>query len=298
MATKKKQEFSLENEFRNSNIDNDFDPINADTLISKPKPIVIGDTSTLGQPISEAVHGEQAIDLNAPVEEPEQEGEDKGKKEKKEPANDAFNNLSKKQKDEMSEQAADALIHAYSQAKLFIPSAIKVSEKKLKKLDKAGEINIKQRLIVNPETGETATILQATEQFNEQLRIPFETSQEFKETVKPLLAEVLKEEGFAPSPKQLLVYYVAVDLFQSTAGGLKMVGNYLNMLREANLSSKAAFSPVSEPAPAPAPTQQATEQQQQQQPMPITTEFVQPNSAVNEIVQRATKKRGRPAKAK
>ncbi len=126
--------------------------------------------------------------------------------------NSEFDSLPKEEQEEGAEQTAELAIYGYCQLKLLIPKAVGISEKSLKKLEKKGDIDLSIPVKQSPSNPRPTTILNIVEQFNESIKKPYETADQFKEAVKPLLVSIFKKKGVALSPEHLLGILVIQDV--------------------------------------------------------------------------------------
>jgi hypothetical protein len=222
-SRKKKNEYTEPEEASLNEVNQEgaFDPINSEELVDNAhkNPKVVGDTSVLNEEMPYASHEAQTINLDEQPFETQGQAQPQGQStwygtapEPEEQFNPEFSSMPEEEQNQNAELTADALIHAYSSLKLAIPSAISISEKKLNKLHDKGEININQPVRANRHSPETISVKEFVNRFNDTLQKPFETKSEFKESVKPLLVSILKKKGFAPTPEQLIIYYVGMDL--------------------------------------------------------------------------------------
>lgn len=314
----KEQEGGID--FSKTNPEGEFDAINHEEVITNVKDVhIIGDPNKLNEKIPERNHAGQTININpdagnssVPPKEnnsgPQQSQEGNNipphdpnnfTRPKEEKFNQEFHDLPKNEKEQNALLAADAIIHGYSELKMAIPNALIVSEKKLKKMHNKGEINMFQPIRINKTTLDTIPVAILVQDYNKTVVTPFVTSEEFKNNVRPLLASVLQEEGIALTPKQLLVYYVGMDLATTAKNVISCASDrseLLNQLKEnhkvyAATSQQGPMQPVVNTQPSSSvPTKEGD-------PIEVKSDLNTPAEIVKKVVANS-KKRGRKAGSK
>lgn len=280
----------------------DTDTLNNDQVIQVTQPKFTGPAVDLNSDIPAANHNESYVEEDTPNNEQQASGQPgaQAPKASAEPFNSEFSELPEDVQQDSAALTAQAIVHGYCQSKMLIPWAITIGDKKLKKLDADGVIDMYapvRRSRVDPTT---LTVLDFVHEFNETITKPFETSQEFKETVTPILTSILKKKGIALTPEQTLMFYVAQDLMETAKNAIVAMGDrreLLDTLKEMHAGTKAAAPPApvtpdvtpqtAAPVPGPIPTQPAAQ---------ATSATV-----IKDIVQNAGSKRrgpGRPPKPK
>lgn len=146
--------------------------------------------------------------------------------------NQEFDNLPEDEQEEGSEQTADLVIFGYSQLKMLLPKSISISDKQLQKKEKAGEINLSIPFRRSPTDNRPITIGQMVTQFNESIIKPFETSQEFKDSVRPILISIFKKKGVALSPEHLLMILVAQDIIGTGINAARCMADRREILND------------------------------------------------------------------
>jgi hypothetical protein len=172
--------------------------------------------------------------------------------------NPQFNELGKKEKEMGAEMMADIVIDGYSKLKTLMGGMATISESKLDKEFAEGTIDPNIKIPID-EFGNTATVKEFAAEFNESSKEAFQTSDEFKENVKPPMVRVFKKKGVGVTDEQLLIYYFGTDLIQSgiTAFALKKSTNsILDNLREQTINTRQFTPPPAPPAPAPEPVKE------------------------------------------
>lgn len=231
-------------DFTQTRRDGDFDTLNAEDIIEQDKIHVDirGDRTKLDKEMPRAEHRAQSIDLDDEQDHfseysQEQSGGGGGtggysgaKQAQDEPFNAEFHEMPENEQDESSMQTAIAMVSMYAGIKLAVPKMMAVSERKLKKMHKAGEINMYLMLPRNPTSMDMISVQAFVEEFNSKRTKPFETTDQFKSAVTPLLAKILKKNGLALTDTQLLIMYVAQDLAMAIQAGALLAADTREML--------------------------------------------------------------------
>lgn len=129
--------------------------------------------------------------------------------------NQDFGDLPEDEKNEGAEQTAELAINMYAGLKMSIPKLVGVSDRTLKKLEQKGEINLSVPIPKSPNNPQTTTIASVIRNFNESIKPAFQTSEDFKRNVRPLLTSIFKKKGVALSPEHQLMIYVGQDLIST-----------------------------------------------------------------------------------
>lgn len=275
----------------------DFDPLVEDMHKGADKHVnVVGDRTKLDQSIPAAEHKNATINLDDDSEmHLNNEGQYQanndnsgggsgggggfaGPKQEDIPFNEEFHEMPEEEKEESSRQMAIVIVEMYCGAKLLVPKAISISERELKKMEKAGEINLYQRVRYSKETIDTISVKEFVENFNKNLTEPFATKQEFKNNVIPILTRMLKKSGVGMTDTQALAYYVGVDFITTCYAGFQASRDrreMLDILREGNVvTAPKATGPVQPEPGSPAatvmPTASDISHQRNQGDAPVT----------------------------
>jgi len=259
------------------------------------------------------------IDLNVPIDEPtfapppflksepKSTGSSTGSKQQQQPKRDPVNpemkNLSKKDTKAAAAAAADAVINGYEWLHGLGNNMLKISEKKLNKLQADGEINL--QVMIEYDYGHKITAGEFIKEYNEQVSGLLTVSEEFKEEIKPLLVEEFEDRGVGLTRMQRIGFIVLKDL---AAKGFMFVQqmqqtrHMVEVIKEATISQYApqqSTPPPSTPMP----------QQSTPSPAPPMPEYnfepeeftsFEPIKVIEPIEpeekQQPIKKRGRPRK--
>jgi hypothetical protein len=133
----------------------------------------------------------------------------KPKQPKDTPMNGEFDDMNKKEQKASATAMADLCIMAYVELHKLGYNMAKIDNGVLTKLSKKGKI---QFSVLNTPVGDGATVLDVLKNYNKNLASICVVSEEFKETVRPLLIAVFMEKGIGLTPTQNLLLLVAMDL--------------------------------------------------------------------------------------
>lgn len=129
---------------------------------------------------------------------------------KKEPFNNDFKDLSKKDTENAAEHSAKMLLQGYEWLHGIANKTIQISEKKLTRLQVDGEINLNAMIMYD--FGKEMRAGDFFIQYNEQVSTMFTVSDEFKEEFVPLCTKVLAKRGIGMSDEQRLAFLVGQDI--------------------------------------------------------------------------------------
>lgn len=183
---------------------------------------------------------------------------------KREPVNPEMKNLSKKEQDMAASQAAKMIIHGYEWMHQLGNKWIQVSDKKLAKLQAAGEINL--NAMIDYDYGKQISAREFFQEYNTQVENLLTVSQEFKDEVTPVLERVLSKRGIGMTDENMLLVLFGKDIavksmliFQQKAVVKNMIEN-IKMASMMNQAPQPSPQPQqaqqSQPAPAPEPEPQ------------------------------------------
>jgi hypothetical protein len=140
--------------------------------------------------------------------------------------NPAMNNLPNAEKKMGAEQLAKLLVDGYEQLNLLANRGLRISPKKIRKLEAEGEIDLSVQIPYD--YGKTIPAGEFIEAINEQNKDTFSVSKEFKKDITPPLIRILEKRGAGLTDEQYVGYLVAKDL------GVKIFIGYqiLNTMNE------------------------------------------------------------------
>jgi len=234
----------------------------------------------LDEPVNEKAYTASGFsaaqeDLTKPIGEPRfspppfKKAEPPKEKVKATPMNPEFETLSKKDAEMSAQHAAEMIMGGYEWIHGAANKYVQVSEKKLDRLQEAGEINL--NAMISYDYGKEMRAGQFFKEYNSQVSNMFVVSDEFKEEVIPLLTKVLAKRGVGMTDEQKLAFLFAKDIgtkaimfFQQK----RTINDMINSIKEATVSSSARVVP-----PPPPPPQQ---QEKRYEPPPQQEERFEP----------------------
>lgn len=172
------------------------------------------------------------------------------------PPQDAFNpsmnEIPAGEKAKASEHVAAMIMQGYEFANQMANKGLMFSEKRLMKLQQAGEIDLVNTAIPYDMEGRVMSGAEFVKEYNEQQQDAFKVTDEFKAEVTPVLTRVLQKRGVGMTDEQFLMYMFGKDIaikgVQFFAARSQM-NQIINMMKEANASGASVT------APQPVPTQ-------------------------------------------
>jgi hypothetical protein len=210
------------------------------------------------------------VNLNIPIEEPrfapppiDTKNNVKGdsKHPKPDPINPEMRNLGKKDTEVAASHMAKLILQGYEWMHDLANKGLKVSERRLNKLQADGEINL--NAMIDYDYGKNIRAGDFFIEYNQQIENVLQVSPEFKEEVTPILEKVLAKRGVGMTDEQMLMFMFGKDIaaksmifFQQKAQMNLMIAT----IKEATTNQYAQAAPAAPPPPPP--------QQQQQQPKP------------------------------
>jgi len=265
----------------------------------------------LDEPVNEKAYTASGFsaaqeDLTKPIGEPRfspppfKKAEPPKEKVKATPMNPEFENLSKKDAEMSAQHAAEMCIAGYEWLHGAANKYVQVSEKKLNRLQEAGEINL--NAMISYDYGKEMRAGQFFKEYNSQVSNMFVVSDEFKEEVTPLLTKVFAKKGIGMTDEQKLGFLIAKDLgtkaimfFQQK----RTVNDMINSIKEATVSSGARVMP---PPPPPPQKEERYEAPPPPPPPPSSgtlfedEDFISTPAIKPDTIIMPTKKRGRPSR--
>jgi hypothetical protein len=213
-----------------------------------------------------------AEELNRPIEEPrftpppiEKPKVDREDFKKREPFNPELKDIPKKDKEMAASAMATIVLQGYEWLHDLGNKALTISEKKLAKLQEAGEINL--NVMIDYDYGKQMRSGDFFKEYNAQVGNSLKVSDEFKEEVKPVLERVLAKRGVGMTDEQLLMFMFGKDIAAKSLMFFqqKQQQNYMiQSIREATVGQFVQQAPPP-PPPQPEPQPQTQSQYQPQQ---------------------------------
>jgi hypothetical protein len=238
------------------------------------------------------------VNLNAPIEEPrfspppidtKRNIKQDQKAPKPDPVNPEMRNLGKKDTEMAASHMAKLILQGYEWMHDLANKGLKVSEKKLNKLQADGEINL--NAMIDYDYGKKIRAGDFFIEYNQQVANVLQVSPEFKEEVTPILEKVLAKRGIGMTDEQMLMFMFGKDIaaksmifFQQKAQMNMMIAS----IKEATTSQYAQAAP-----PPPAPSTPSTSAQRT---APIQREEVIAVEPEEYEIEPKKRQRGRPRK--
>jgi len=208
------------------------------------------------------------------------------------PFNPMMNDIPDGDKKMGAQHMAKLLVDGYEQLHVFGNKALQVPERKIRKLEKDGEIDLS--IPIPYEYGKTITAGEFLQDFNEQNKDALTVSKEFKKEVTPVLTRVLEKRGAGLTDEQYLGYLVGKDLVVKLVIVAQLrttMNDMINVIKEYTEATRAGGGVPSQPQPQPQPQpttpqpQPSTPQQVYQEPDHSAPDF---NFQDNEVVMNST----------
>jgi hypothetical protein len=212
-----------------------------------------------------------------------------GQKRESTPFNPMMNDVSDGDKKMGAQHMAKLLVEGYEQLHVFGNKALQVPEKKIRKLEKEGLIDLS--IPIPYEYGKTITAGEFLQDFNEQNKDALTVSKEFKKEVTPVLTRVLEKRGAGLTDEQYLGFLVGKDLVVKlviVAQLRSTMNDMINVIKDYTEATRAGGGVPPQPqAPTPKPTapQPTAPQPEYQEPSHSAPDF---NFQDNEVVMNST----------
>jgi len=177
------------------------------------------------------------------------------KKEKPNPIMPDMGDLSKKDKTMASDSLADVVLDVYSlMHELVNKNVLMVSEKKLMKMSKSGEIDLNTE--IQYDINQTMKAGEFFQEYNKQAENALTVSPEFREEAKPLLSEIMQKKGLGLTAEGKLGFLFMKDIIIKGV----MVASFKSQLNQILVAIKEQTANNSKAIPTP---QNNTEQREQ-----------------------------------
>ena len=214
-----------------------------------------------------------------------------GPKNNSAPFNPMMNDVSDGDKKTGAQHMAKLLVEGYEQLHVFGNKALQVPEKKIRKLEKEGLIDLS--IPIPYEYGKTITAGEFLQDYNEQNKDALTVSKEFKKEVTPVLTRVLEKRGAGLTDEQYLGFLVGKDLVVKlviVAQLRSTMNDMINVIKDYTEATRAGNGVPSQPKAQAPTTQPTTPQPTQPQP-----QYQEPNHSApdfnfqdNEVVMNST----------
>jgi hypothetical protein len=126
------------------------------------------------------------------------------------PINPAMNNLPDADSKMGAEHMAKLIVDGYEQLHQFANKGLQIPERKLRKLEAEGEIDLSVEIPYD--YGKSITAGDFIKEFNEQNKDTLTVTKEFKKEVTPVLTRVLQKRGAGLTDEQYLAYLFGKDI--------------------------------------------------------------------------------------
>jgi hypothetical protein len=221
----------------------------------------------------------------------QQSGGSYSNKKESAPFNPSMNDVNDADKKMGAQHMAKLLVDGYEQLHVFGNKALQVPERKIRKLEKEGLIDLS--IPIPYEYGKTITAGEFLQDFNEQNKDALSVSKEFKKEVTPVLTRVLEKRGAGLTDEQYLGYLVGKDLIVKLVIVAQLrttMNDMINVIKDYTEATRAGGGVPSQPTPSspqPQPQPQQTYQAtpQYQEPDHNAADF---NFQDNEVVMNST----------
>lgn len=244
-------------------------------------------------------------DLNKPIEEPrfapppiERPQVEREDPRKREPINPELSGVPKKEKEMAASHMAKLILQGYEWIHDLGNKGLKVSEKKLNKLQADGEMNL--NAMIDYDYGKKMRAGDFFKEYNNQVEGILKVSDEFKEEVTPVLERVLAKRGVGMTDEQLLMFMFGKDIAAKSMMFFQQKQQLNFMIQSIKEATAGQFSAPPPPPPQPQQAQQSTQPNfEQSQPTFEDDDFsiVSDSPRVEAIkpdIIVAPKRRGRP----
>ena len=262
-----------------------------DVVVEEIAPEVSGssaDYNPLGESVKERSYTKPNIDganLEAEIEEPtfvppsfEDLEEPTGFESQEEQpfANPALNDLDDKDKRYATEQMVDVVLDGYEKITRLANNLVQIKEKKVQEMIAKGEIDPRTRIPIDT-SGNSVSISEFVQDYNEQTAEAIQTSPDFKKKVRPAMVRVFEKRGIGMTDEQFLMYMFGTDIVQKGAVVVSLrnnVSGIMNMMKELSQQRMATQAPP----PPPAASKQETPPPAPSTPEPV--EYYEPEEEV------------------
>ena len=242
-------------------------------------------TEDLNKPISEPSFAPP------PIQKPQVEREDPRKRE---PVNPEFSGLPKKDKEMAASHMAKLILQGYEWIHDLGNKGLKVSEKKLNKLQAEGEMNL--NAMIDYDYGKKMRAGDFFKEYNYQVEGILKVSDEFKEEVTPVLERVLAKRGVGMTDEQLLMFMFGKDIAAKSMMFFQQKQQLNFMIQSIKEATSSQFV---QQAPPPQPqTAQSTQSEQifeqEEEDFSVVNEPSNNIQSIKPDIIVSPKKRGRP----
>lgn len=192
-------------------------------------------------------------------------------------ANPSLNDLSDKDKKYATEQMVDVVLDGYEKLTGLANNLVQIKDSRLQGMVNRGELNPKVRVPIDA-SGNSLSINDFVNEFNEQTAEAIKTSDEFKTEVRPAMVRVFEKRGIGMTDEQFLMYKFGSDIVMKGAVVVQLrsqINSMLDLMKDLSNQQAATVTPTPPPVdsrptePTPTPT-----------PSPEPVEFSEPEEEV------------------
>jgi hypothetical protein len=191
-------------------------------------------------------------------------------------ANPAMNDLDDKDKKYATEQMVDTVLDGYEKITGLANNLVQIKDRKIQEMVSKGEIDPRTRIPIDA-SGNSITISEFVQDYNEQTAEAIQTTPEFKKKVRPAMVRVFEKRGIGMTDEQFLMYMFGTDMVQKGAVVFSLRNNMQNMMNMMKEMSQQKMSTQAPPPPTPRPVENEPVKQEVK-PEPV--EFIEPEEEV------------------
>ena len=191
-------------------------------------------------------------------------------------ANPAMNDLDDKDKKYATEQMVDTVLDGYEKITGLANNLVQIKDRKIQEMVSKGEIDPRTRIPIDA-SGNSITISEFVQDYNEQTAEAIQTTPEFKKKVRPAMVRVFEKRGIGMTDEQFLMYMFGTDMVQKGAVVFSLRNNMQSMMNMMKEMSQQKMSTQAPPPPTPTPVQKEPVKQEVK-PEPV--EFIEPEEEV------------------
>lgn len=211
------------------------------------RPNVVGDISNI-QPLPEPEITKATVDFtkpSAPIPDIDEIGispeqADKVAAATKAPPqilNPAMQDLDAKDKKLAAENLVDSFIEGYEKLHAVARNIAKISESKVVELVSKKELNVELPIPITQD-GQTITVAQFINDYNEEVDNTIVCDQEFKDRVRPVAIRVFEKKGYGLTDEQRLLYIIGEDVVTKAGMVIQMKATTNTMLKHMIMQTK------------------------------------------------------------
>ena len=183
------------------------------------------------------------------------------------PANPQLGDLPPQKKEEAAEILSKTIMSAYEKMNLLANEALKISDRKIFKMQSKGEINLGIQIPYD-QSGNTIPLGSFIQEFNQGMAGTFTVDPKWRAEVEPVLTRVLAKHGHGMSDEQQLLYLFGEDIISKGAMFFQLKRTTYDILNFAKDQTANLNRPAEQQAPPPPPPPPPQQQPVYQAPPP------------------------------